>query len=239
MSQLEQRLRESELQVHSALMGRGAPYTDVCLLRLQVSTQACAAFFFALYQNIFLSCVWCVIGSPAGKRFFASPVCRAQRLLYQGEAGSGPQTGCSGSRDATSEWDLEREQWKTCRGAKETRGEGEYMQASTCDLINHLWAQNGCLNFHLVLLRFTKIRSRDKHINSLKKKCQKESEQNREKQQRIETLERYLADLPTMEDYQAQHKKVRHFLMASQQNKSLFSCGFTAVAHNGLCCQTL
>ncbi len=89
-----------------------------------------------------------------------------------------------------------------------------------------------CLNIHLVLLLYTtKIRSRDKHINSLKKKCQKESEQNREKQQRIETLERYLADLPTMEDYQAQHKKVLHSLMVSQQNKT-FSFGFTAVAHN-------
>ena len=36
MAQLEQRLRDSELQVHSAMVGRGAPYTDVCLLRLQV-----------------------------------------------------------------------------------------------------------------------------------------------------------------------------------------------------------
>ncbi|XP_036395787.1 centrosomal protein of 85 kDa [Megalops cyprinoides] len=36
MSQLEQRLHESELQVHGALLGRGGPpYTDVCLLRLQ------------------------------------------------------------------------------------------------------------------------------------------------------------------------------------------------------------
>ncbi|KAK0140708.1 Centrosomal protein [Merluccius polli] len=35
MAQLEQRLRESELQVHGALMGRGAPYADVCMLRLQ------------------------------------------------------------------------------------------------------------------------------------------------------------------------------------------------------------
>lgn len=35
LCQLEQRLRESELQIHSALMGRGAPFTDVCLLRLQ------------------------------------------------------------------------------------------------------------------------------------------------------------------------------------------------------------
>ncbi|XP_064187442.1 centrosomal protein of 85 kDa [Anguilla rostrata] len=35
MAQLEQRLRESEMQVHGALLGRGAPYPDVCLLRLQ------------------------------------------------------------------------------------------------------------------------------------------------------------------------------------------------------------
>lgn len=53
-----------------------------------------------------------------------------------------------------------------------------------------------------------RIRNRDKHINNLKKKCQKEAEQNREKQQRIETLERYLADLPTMEDYQSQRKRL-------------------------------
>lgn len=57
------------------------------------------------------------------------------------------------------------------------------------------------------------IRSRDKHINNLKKKCQKEAEQNREKQQRIETLERYLADLPTMEDYQSQNKQVKTLLL--------------------------
>ena len=36
MVQLEQRLRDSELQVHGALLGRGAPYADVCMLRLQV-----------------------------------------------------------------------------------------------------------------------------------------------------------------------------------------------------------
>ncbi|XP_061676579.1 centrosomal protein of 85 kDa [Syngnathoides biaculeatus] len=35
MTQLEQRLRESELQVHGALLGRGAPFGDICLLRLQ------------------------------------------------------------------------------------------------------------------------------------------------------------------------------------------------------------
>lgn len=37
MTQLEQRLRESELQVHGALLGRGASYGDMCMLRLQVS----------------------------------------------------------------------------------------------------------------------------------------------------------------------------------------------------------
>lgn len=36
MAQLEQRLRESDLQVHGALLGRGASYGDMCVLRLQV-----------------------------------------------------------------------------------------------------------------------------------------------------------------------------------------------------------
>ncbi|XP_063735594.1 centrosomal protein of 85 kDa isoform X2 [Eleginops maclovinus] len=35
MTQLEQRLRESELQVHGALLGRGSSYGDMCMLRLQ------------------------------------------------------------------------------------------------------------------------------------------------------------------------------------------------------------
>lgn len=37
MTQLEQRLRESELQVHGALLGRGTSFGDICMLRLQVS----------------------------------------------------------------------------------------------------------------------------------------------------------------------------------------------------------
>ncbi|XP_069751536.1 centrosomal protein of 85 kDa isoform X2 [Narcine bancroftii] len=53
------------------------------------------------------------------------------------------------------------------------------------------------------------IRGRDKHINNLKRKCQKEAEQNKEKQQRIETLERYLADLPTRDDYQKQSRQLK------------------------------
>nr|XP_033813369.1 centrosomal protein of 85 kDa isoform X2 [Geotrypetes seraphini] len=35
ISQLEQKVRESELQVHSALLSRTAPYGDICMLRLQ------------------------------------------------------------------------------------------------------------------------------------------------------------------------------------------------------------
>lgn len=72
---------------------------------------------------------------------------------------------------------------------------------------------------------FVQIRSRDKHINNLKKKCQKESELKRENQQRIETLERYLADLPTMEDYQSQNKQVRTVpSTAAQPSLALLIC---------------
>ncbi|XP_051908057.1 centrosomal protein of 85 kDa-like [Hippocampus zosterae] len=49
-----------------------------------------------------------------------------------------------------------------------------------------------------------KIKTRDRYISSLKKKYQRESEQNHEKQQRIETLEKYLADLPTLGEVQVQ-----------------------------------
>ncbi|XP_037606220.1 centrosomal protein of 85 kDa-like [Sebastes umbrosus] len=49
-----------------------------------------------------------------------------------------------------------------------------------------------------------KIKTRDRYISSLKKKCQRESEHNQEKQQRIEILEKYLCDLPTLDEVQAQ-----------------------------------
>ncbi|CAN9507563.1 unnamed protein product [Ophioblennius macclurei] len=45
-----------------------------------------------------------------------------------------------------------------------------------------------------------KIKTRDRYICSLKKKRQRESNQNQEKQQRIETLERYLSELPTLDE---------------------------------------
>ncbi|XP_077567661.1 centrosomal protein of 85 kDa-like isoform X1 [Stigmatopora nigra] len=49
-----------------------------------------------------------------------------------------------------------------------------------------------------------KIKTRDRYISSLKKKFHRESEQNHEKQQRIETLEKYLAELPTVGEVQVQ-----------------------------------
>uniref|UniRef100_A0A4W5LAJ0 Centrosomal protein 85 n=1 Tax=Hucho hucho TaxID=62062 RepID=A0A4W5LAJ0_9TELE len=143
MSQLE--LQESELQVHGALLGRGAPYGDVCLLRLQEAQR----------ENAFLRAQFAERGDCAAQEEAARRLCAAE-------------TRClNDTLRETSE-----------RHAEEMKKQEE------------------------------RIRSRDKHINSLKKKCQKEAEQNREKQLRIETLERYLADLPTMEDYQGQSKQL-------------------------------
>ncbi|CAL8355002.1 unnamed protein product [Arctogadus glacialis] len=149
MVQLEQRLRDSELQAHAALLGRGAPYADVCMLRLQEAQR----------ENAFLRAQFaeradCAVMEQA----------EAERRLGAVEAESRHLT------------DALRESGE--RHGEELRKQEE------------------------------RIRSRDKHINNLKKKCQKEAEQNREKQQRIETLERYLADLPTMEDYQNQNKQL-------------------------------
>ncbi|XP_052350072.1 centrosomal protein of 85 kDa-like isoform X1 [Oncorhynchus keta] len=149
MSQLEQRLRESELQVHGALLGRGAPYGDICLLRLQEAQR----------ENAFLRAQFAERGDCA-----AQEKAEAERRLGAVEAET---RRLNDALRETSE-----------RHAEELKKQEE------------------------------RIRSRDKHINSLKKKCQKEAEQNREKQQRIETLERYLADLPTMEDYQGQSKQL-------------------------------
>ncbi|XP_047430246.1 centrosomal protein of 85 kDa-like isoform X3 [Mugil cephalus] len=52
-----------------------------------------------------------------------------------------------------------------------------------------------------------KIKTRERYISTLKKKCQRESDQNQEKQQRIETLEKYLSDLPTLDEVQFQAKQ--------------------------------
>ncbi|XP_031758824.1 centrosomal protein of 85 kDa-like isoform X3 [Xenopus tropicalis] len=63
-----------------------------------------------------------------------------------------------------------------------------------------------------------KIKTRDKYINSLRKKCQKENELNREKQRRIETLEKYLADLPSLDDVQKQSQRLQ---VVEEENKQL------------------
>ncbi|XP_053098190.1 centrosomal protein of 85 kDa-like isoform X2 [Pangasianodon hypophthalmus] len=53
-----------------------------------------------------------------------------------------------------------------------------------------------------------KMKTRDRYISSLKKKCQREQEQNQEKQQRIETLEKYLADLPSLDEVHTQAQQL-------------------------------
>ncbi|KAJ3598331.1 hypothetical protein NHX12_001842 [Muraenolepis orangiensis] len=133
MAQLEQCLRESELQVHGALMGRGAPYADVCLLRLQEVQR----------ENTFLRAQFAERADCA-----AQDHAEADRRL--------------GAMEVES-----RQLTDALREGAERHGEELRKQEE-------------------------RIRSRDKHINNLKKKCQKEAEQNREKQQRVETLERYL-----------------------------------------------
>ena len=59
------------------------------------------------------------------------------------------------------------------------------------------------------------MKTRDRYISSLKKKCQRETEQNKEKQQRIETLEKYLADLPSLDEVQSQTLQVTHVAFRS------------------------
>lgn len=56
------------------------------------------------------------------------------------------------------------------------------------------------------------IKTRDRYISSLKKKFQRESNQNQENHQRIETLEKYLSDLPTLDEVQVQAKRVNTYI---------------------------
>ncbi|XP_063773292.1 centrosomal protein of 85 kDa-like isoform X2 [Pseudophryne corroboree] len=69
-----------------------------------------------------------------------------------------------------------------------------------------------------------KIKTRDKYINSLRKKCQKENELNREKQRRIETLEKYVADLPTLDDVQRQGDRLQLLEEENKQLKEKMKC---------------
>nr|XP_061806824.1 centrosomal protein of 85 kDa-like [Nerophis lumbriciformis] len=61
-----------------------------------------------------------------------------------------------------------------------------------------------------------KIKTRDRYISSLKKKFHRESEQNHEKQQRIETLEKYLADMPTVDEVQVQTLQLEEVQLRAQ-----------------------
>ncbi|XP_057690926.1 centrosomal protein of 85 kDa isoform X2 [Corythoichthys intestinalis] len=159
MTQLEQRLRESELQVHGAFLGRGAPLGDMCLFRLQEAQR----------ENAFLRAQFAERADCV-----ATEKAEAERRLGAVEAETRRLT------DSLKE---------TCdRHTEEMKKQEE------------------------------RIKSRDKHISNLKKKCQKESELKRENQKRIETLERYLADLPTLEDYQRQNKELHE---AEQQAAQL------------------
>ncbi|XP_033836385.1 centrosomal protein of 85 kDa isoform X2 [Periophthalmus magnuspinnatus] len=150
MAQLEQRLRESELQVHGALLGRGTSYGDMLMLRLQEAQR----------ENAFL---------------------RAQFT---------ERTDCAALEKADAERRLGAVEAETRRLTESLK---ETIERHTEEMKK----------------QEERIRSRDKHINNLKKKCQKEAEMKRENQQRIETLERYLADLPTLEDYQNQNKQLQ------------------------------
>ncbi|XP_075718532.1 centrosomal protein of 85 kDa-like [Rhinoderma darwinii] len=69
-----------------------------------------------------------------------------------------------------------------------------------------------------------KIKTRDKYINSLRKKCQKENELNRDKQRRIETLEKYVADLPTLDDVQRQSERLQVLEEENKQLKDTIKC---------------
>ncbi|XP_011357089.1 centrosomal protein of 85 kDa-like isoform X3 [Pteropus vampyrus] len=87
---------------------------------------------------------------------------------------------------------------------------------------NELRAQHAMLGHYVncedSYMASLQLKTRDRYISSLKKKCQKESEQNKEKQRRIETLEKYLADLPTLDDVQSQSLQLQ---VLEEKNKNL------------------
>nr|XP_056702755.1 centrosomal protein of 85 kDa [Euleptes europaea] len=150
ISQLEQKVRESELQVHSALFAPPAPYGDIYLLRMQELQR----------ENVFLRAQF-----TEKTELLSKEKVELERKLAASEAGE----------KQIQEFHKETVQTYTAELKKQEE----------------------------------RVKARDKHIEHLKKKCQKESEQNREKQQRIETLERYLADLPVLEDHQKQSQQLK------------------------------
>ncbi|XP_018426573.1 PREDICTED: centrosomal protein of 85 kDa, partial [Nanorana parkeri] len=149
ISQLEQRLRESEMKAHNTLLSQTSPYNDMCLIRLQDLQR----------EVTFL---------------------RAQ--FAEKTESSGHEKG-----------ELEK---KLCAMEAENRDLREAIKEAALKHSDELKRQE------------ERVKGREKHINSLKKKCQKEAEQNKEKQQKIESLERYMADLPTAQDHQKQLRQL-------------------------------
>lgn len=175
-----------------------------------------------------------VIGSPAGKCLFASPVCRAQRLLYQGEDGSRPETGCSGSRNATSERGLEREQWKTWRGVKETRGEGEHIQASSCGL------PYMTLNLIELMFEFTScccsLLHRSAVGTSTSTAWKRSARRSRSRIEKNSSGLRRSSDIwLTSRPWKTTRPSTKRYCSlwwSANKTKAFFSCGFRTVAHN-------
>nr|XP_060640450.1 centrosomal protein of 85 kDa isoform X1 [Anolis sagrei ordinatus]XP_060640451.1 centrosomal protein of 85 kDa isoform X1 [Anolis sagrei ordinatus] len=150
ISQLEQKVWESERQLHSAAFGHPASYGDMYLLRMQELQR----------ENTFLRAQFTEKMETLTKEKI-----EVEKKLAVSEAGM-----------------------KRIQEANK-----ESTQKHTVDLKK----------------QEERVKARDKHIEYLKKKCLKESEQNCEKQQRIETLERYVADLPTLEDHRKQQQQLK------------------------------
>ncbi|XP_034503047.1 centrosomal protein of 85 kDa isoform X4 [Ailuropoda melanoleuca] len=189
ISQLEQKVRESELQIHSALLGRPAPFGDVCLLRLQELQR----------ENTFLRA-----------QFAQKTEALSKEKIELEKKLSASEVEIQLIRESlkvalqkhSEEGKKQEERWSGTNAAVSPRYACIYRSATS-------FLKLPKEPFFPTLDWKVQVKGRDKHINNLKKKCQKESEQNREKQQRIETLERYLADLPTLEDHQKQSQQLK------------------------------
>ncbi|KAM8975948.1 centrosomal protein of 85 kDa [Pelodytes ibericus] len=149
ISQLEQKLRESDVQVHGSLMSQINPYSDVFVLKLQ-----------ELQREV---------------TFLRS------ELATKIESSSKEKA------------DMEKKLAAYQAEANDFKGAVVLNSQKHCEELKKLEER---------------VKARDRHINLLKKKCEKEAGQNKEKQQRIETLERYVTDLPTAQDHQKQSQEL-------------------------------
>lgn len=95
------------------------------------------------------------------------------------------------------------------------------------------WNSNSVLK----VLCCQQIKTRDRYISSLKKKCLRESEQNQEKQQRVETLEKYLSDLLAMGEVQAQSRSQQVHRCKRKESKSNLQSRFNNPCNVLICPQ--